>query len=273
MTVAGRVSRQVTAFWVAQGLENVGTRVGRVILARCARRWWCRGHVPADDVAAQRGRVDGQVCGVGAQPPARAMTPWRRGCGWWRPARCARSCCSTGVEGPGCGRRAALGARRPPVLHRRGAGAVCVGRQPSGGPVLDAAGATRSMARTARTGRTGSASAQEGRPAPPCAGRAPCVTCRGTGQLSPTGSAANLGGRPSKDYRPGVTTGGWWTSDGKVRHRRADGTSGSRCGSESGPMRPAANSLTACDDCQSDNQTLERTDRSLPTPPNGHFRP
>jgi len=52
MTVAGLVSLQVTALRGRAGARNVGTRVGRIIPAWRARRWWCRGHVPADDVAA-----------------------------------------------------------------------------------------------------------------------------------------------------------------------------------------------------------------------------
>jgi hypothetical protein len=69
-----------------------------------------------------------------------------------------------------------------------------------------------------------------------------------------------------------MTTGGWWTTDDEVRHRRADGTSGSACGQEEGPMHPAGNWLHACDDCLSNNQTAELTQRPLP-PPNGHRQP
>ena len=38
-------------------------------------------------------------------------------------------------------------------------------------------------------------------------------------------------------------------------------------------MHPAGNWLTACDDCQSKNQTAEPTERPLPNLPNGHRPP
>jgi hypothetical protein len=61
-----------------------------------------------------------------------------------------------------------------------------------------------------------------------------------------------------------MTTGGWWTTDDKVRHRHADGTSGAAGGREAGPMHPAGNLLTVCHDCQSNNQTVAPTERPLP---------
>jgi hypothetical protein len=71
-----------------------------------------------------------------------------------------------------------------------------------------------------------------------------------------------------------MTTGGWWTTDGNVRHRRADGTSASACGRESGPMHPAANWLTACDDCNTKSEPPDPTEgRPLSYLPNGHRQP
>jgi hypothetical protein len=40
------------------------------------------------------------------------------------------------------------------------------------------------------------------------------------------------------------------------------------CGRESGPLHLAGNWLTVCDDCKSNNQTAERTERPLPNLPN-----